>query len=360
MAAISELPDIDAALARLEAAEAEQVSPRPEAQVQTESEVQQSAPKAEATADQKTPEVNSTDTPAATDKKNDAPETTPKSEKTDAKTPDAPTTPDNRSPFAKNAERLDKTWKAVNERKTQLETREQQLTAREQAIQRREQEITAKAAKAERKFTPEQYEQAAQNKLNAIGNLDVQADGWDKRAAELEAGGKYADADRAREQAKALREQASAARVTAGQMKAYANHLRQNPDPTAQQIQAKQEQAKQFYTVEAAKAWPELAKSGSQFQKDVTAQLQEAAKNGLDANEHPVLIYHAANLVAHKAAAARVPGLEKTIEGLKAKVGELEKLTTPGGGTEANLQPARTASNEDDEAALRSAALAMS
>lgn len=263
------------------------------------------------------------------------------------------------SAYKRSQDRLEKTWKAVNDRKVTLDTQESALKAREAQLAQREQQLTEKAAKADRKFSPEQYEQAAQTKINGLSQLEVQADGLQARAEKLEADGKYGEAERLKEQANALRAQATADKVLAQRMREYAQHLRQNPDPTAAQVQAKQQQALSHWTVEAAKAYPELAVKGSPFQVAVANALQDAAKSGLDVNEHPMLMFHAAKMVALQTAAERVPGLEKESAKLKNRVKELEGLTSPSGGqsaAQATTQPKSDFANmtlDQQEAWLR-------
>lgn len=367
MPTIAELPDIDQAMARLDAAEASFQEAPGEAFVQTDEPARaQSAPSEAKTADK--PNSESADTRAAAGDKTADPKPvseTPKpgdkpaeQKPADAKPQDKPSG----SAFKQNAERLDKTWKAVNERKAQLDAQEQQLKAREQQIAAQEQRVRIQQAKASQKYTPEQYEQAGQTRQQNGDQFELQADGLERRAEKLEEQGDLAGAERARQQAKNLRDQAVVERSTAKQLKDYAGHLRANPDPTLEQHQQQKSRELQHYTTEAAKAWPELAQSGSEFQKRTAAHLQAASKYGLDTNENPAIMYFAAQLTHFERTAARVPDMEKELGELRAKVKEYEKLTAPGGGSEASTQPQRgkPASAEDEGEALRAEALAMS
>ena len=270
---------------------------------------------------EKQPESSPTDTLATAAKK--PAEATKKNEtQTDAK----------KSDFAKNAERLDKTWKSVNERKVQLDATEAAIKQREAAIAAQEQRVKLAEAKAKNKFTPEQYETAATNKLQSASQVELQAKGLDKQAEELEAAGEYGKAELAKKQAQDLRDQAAGEKYSAKQLKEMAENLRKNPEPTLQQHQVTMEQHKRHYLLEAANVWPDVEKVGSEFQKKMAVHLQAAAQQGLDPNENPIVFYHVARLTAAEAAAARVPVLEKDLGAAQARVKELEKLTAPGGG----------------------------
>jgi hypothetical protein len=301
----------------------------------------------------KTPDSKSTDTPAGAEPK---PPTEP--EKKIETPPEKPKKDANGnvpSAFSKNAQRLEKNWKAVQERTTQLDASEAQLKQREQTIAQREQKAQLADARAKSKFTPEQYEQAASGKLKSAETLTLQADGLDRRAEQLEADGKYGEAELAKKQAQDLREQAAGVKYTARQMKEMAENLRKNPDPTIEQHKAAMEGQKKYYLVEAAKQWPDLAKDGSEFQKQMAGHLKAAADLGIDPNEFPSIFYHAARLTAAETAAARVPAMDKELGELRAKVKELELLTTPGGGQgSAQRQPeAGAKTDEQEEAELR-------
>ena len=349
------------AMERLAAAEAAEPAPPKEAFEQTETgELQQSEARSMEVGADKIPDSKTDDTRATADKA--AAEATPKNE-----TPKVEKQPDpnakKASEFAKNAERLDKTWKAVNERKTQLDATETTVKQREAAIAQREQKAQLAEAKAKQRFTPEQYETAANAKNASIQQLELQAKGLDAQAEELEGNGEYGKAELAKKQAQDLREQAAGEKYSAKQLKEMADNLRKNPEPTLQQHQAKLEQHKKHYLIEASKVWPDVAKDGSEFQKKMAEHLQAVAQAGLDANENPVLFYHVARLTAAEATAARVPKLEKELGEAQAKVKELEALTAPGGGNGAiqKIEQVKTdLSDADEEAELRLQALARS
>jgi len=304
-----------------------------------------------------------TDTLATADTKLKDAEATDKTQEQQTPKAEAKTGDDKgKSKFSNNTERLDKTWKAVNERKVQLDAREQQINQQVAALKLQEQKIQLEAAKAKQKFTPEQYEQAAQNKLNSITSFDLQAKGLDKQAEEFEANGEYGKAELARKQAQDMRDQINGERYSAKQLREMADNLRKNPDPTIAQHKATMEQHKRHYLLEAAKVWPDLAKEGSEFQKQMAGHLQAIAKQGIDPEENPVVFYHVARLTAAEAAAARVPDLVKKLGVAEAKVKELEALVAPGGGQgSVQRQSGKTdMSVEEEEAELRQEAQARS
>lgn len=282
----------------------------------------ESAPPAGAAAatEGETPNDSTADTRAAAETQ---PPTEPKTETQGQTKPDGK--PDNRTEYAKNQERLDKTWKSVNARKAELE-------AKEAEIARREQELTAKAAKAQARYSPEDYEQASVRNQSQAEQLALQAKGLDAQAREFEEDGKYTEAESAKARANDLREQAAYARGVAKQLKEQAEHVRKNPDPTVEQLKAKTQAQLREYTLAAAKEWPDIVKDGSEFQKAVAKNIADARSKGLDENEFPVIRYYSARLAAMESAAARVPGLEKQLGAAAARVKELEALTAPGGG----------------------------
>lgn len=367
MPEVATMPDLDAAMAKLEAAEAAETPPPAPAFEQREADPNAPAeqPPGEQPAGEAQPSNLPDDgTPAAAepepapeaevDKPADQPPAKPAAKPAD-KAPD-------KGAFAKDQDRREKTWKNINERKTALDRREGELKAREDYLARQEQTFKESQAKASNRYTPEQYEESSKGKVELAQNLELQADGLDKRADQLEEGDKFAEAEQMRAKARELREDAAFHKGAAKRLKEMAQHARENPDPTAEQVRQRNQQAVKDYTMEAAKAWPDMAKEGSPFQRKVVEHLQAARKAGLDVNDHPVLIYHAARLTAAEAAAASVPALTKELGELRAKVKELEAFATPAGGDSApaQVQHERQLSEEEEGAQLRTMAANLS
>jgi len=255
----------------------------------------------------------------------------------DVKQPDATketqAKPDNRSEYAKNAERLEKNWKAVNERSRLLHEQQADLEAKKNELQLAQQRFEEKQAIARNRVTPEQNESYAKQKLADAKTLTDQAEAWEARVEKLEADGNFTDAAKAKDTAKQYRKQANAAEAMADLYTANAENQRKNPDQTAEQVRARNMQHLQHYTVEAAKNWPDIGVTGSEFQKLVNLAESQLKQNGLDVTETPILRYFVAEAVANKTAAASVPDLKKKLGEYEARVKELEALTAPGGGT---------------------------
>lgn len=351
-------PTLNDALAKLEAAEAGQQAPPSETFVQADADAQQpgQTPGAEATE----PKAETTDTPAEAE-----PKATEGSGKVDSETkPEA----GGRKPedgagskFARDAKRRDDSWKALNSEKEAFKRERESFQAERQKLEQERSEWQTKQAKAQTKYTPEQYEQASSRNAEQAGQLELQARGLEAQVAEFEQDGKYTEAESAKARAKDLREQAAYQRGVARQLKEHAAHVRANPDPTVEQLKARNAGQLRDYTLKAAQEWPDIAKPGSEFQKAVAANIQAAREAGLDENEFPVIRYHAAKMAALESAAARVSGLEKALGQAQAKVKELEALTAPGGGQGAVQTQQRQAPLSDDEEAaqLRAQALTM-
>ncbi len=264
------------------------------------------------------------------------------------------------SPFKKDAIRRDTSWKALNVEKDVVRKERDDLTQQREAFKREQESFRVEQAKKSQSFTPEQYIQGADNLSKQADTLDLQAKGLKAKAQELEDDGKYSEAEAAKSQAETLRNKAIVARGKAEDAKEMAEHVRKNPEPTLEAVNQKKAQAQQHYTLEAAKKWPELAKENSEFQKQVVANLQALQKSDPDLANNPSIIYHVAERTALMTEAARVPGIVKELDGLKAKVKDLEALTTPSNeGSVTRLPQGRQQplNDEQEEAELRDMAM---
>lgn len=214
------------------------------------------------------------------------------------------------SKYEKAQQRFKKSWEDLNAEKTDVRNRAASLEQREKELAQRETALKEQAAKAaEPKHKPEDYENGAK--------------AWLAEAAKLEEAGEFDEAAEKRGLAKKATE--------------YAKNLRANPPKppeTDAVAKAKDEAARKEYWAKAAIDFPETAKPGSP---------QAEALKALIVSEPGVLndpkgMYYAARLVNAESSAARVPELSKELDGLRAKVKELEqKLTIPGDGAANNL-----------------------
>lgn len=341
---------LEAAMARLEAAEAaEPPIPAPLLEQKDGNTPELKEPTqaaAQTTEEGETkPDSLPTDTPAEAAKPKPATNTPPKQEEG--------------SKFARDKARRDDSWKALNAEKEAHAKAVATLKAEQDLLARERAQLQEQRAKVSNKYTPEQYEQAAASKAQESESLDLQADGLERKAEKAEENGEFGQAEKFKAQAKEMRDAATYQRGVARQMKEYGEHLRKNPEPTVQQIQAQKQQQVRDYTLKAAQSWPDLAKDGSPFQQTVARHLQAAREAGLDVNEHPSLMYHCARLTAAETAAARVPGMEKELGELRAKVKELETLTAPGGGQSSAqvIQMPKTLTHEQEGEELRAIAM---
>jgi hypothetical protein len=157
-------------------------------------------------------------------------------------------------------------------------------------------------------------------------------------------------------QAEALKKQAGKNEAIAEDLAEHAERIRRNPPATFTQKAQEFEQSRKSWTLKAAETFPELAKDNSAMQVAVANHLNALAKTDPALMAQPSMIYHVAKLAAtelkaqsFQTEAARVPVLVKELGELKAKVKELESLTTPGSSTTAPRYGAASANDEEAE-----------
>lgn len=263
----------------------------------------------------------------------------------------------NGSAFAKDAARRDTSWKALNNEKARIAADRaaiQQERIRLQEEQSRFQQQQQGAAK--NKLTPEMYDQSATQQEQFVQQGTLQLRGLIAMKAEHEDKNQYTEAAKVDAQIEDMREKIAVAKYQANQFKNIAQNMRANPELQGDALQKRNKELLMHYTVEAAKQWPELAQANSEFQKATARTISVLKKSGLDEDSFPILRHFAAEHVAAATAAARVPALEKELAQARARIKELEPLTTPGGGTSAapNLRPSsKPASLEAEGDALR-------
>ena len=306
------LEEANAALDAMIAAEAGTATTTPDSATP-----EQRAAQPEASAVQAQPDTI-TDTPAAAEPQATAPEETEATLEADARGADQPVKPapvkpaeDKTSKFAKDAARRDTSWKALNAEKEAHAREVAQLKADRDAWQqeRAEQE-------ASNQVTPEKYR-------NYATQMRAKADHLKAEAKRLEEAGKY---DEAEKHAKA----AQRAELKVEEALEAAEEHAKNPPPTQTQLQQQQQAAEREWTLKAATDFPEFAKTGSALQQQVAANLVEMKQAAPRMLRDPKAIYFVTKLTAAEATAARVPAMEKELGQMKARVKELEALTSPG------------------------------
>jgi len=267
------------------------------------------------------------DTRATTEAKTVAPEQN--KSQTEAKPPEAPKVETKaeaeKSRYAKSQERLTKTWETVNADKAAIAADKAKLETERAEFARKQAEFQAiQQSAAQPQFKPEDYQTAAQQKRQLADHQRAQA-------RRLEEAGQFAEAEK-------LVKLAAKNDALSEDLTEHAETLKKNPPAGFAQKEQQYQQAKQAWTVEAAKAFPELVQEGSSFQKTVAGHLNALAKSDPQLLANPSVIYHVARLTAAEAKAqslqadaARVPVLVKEAEELRAKIKELEALTTPAG-----------------------------
>jgi hypothetical protein len=252
-----------------------------------------------------------------------------------------------KSRYAKARERLEKTWTSVNARKAELDSQAAALDQQRAEVVRQRAELDAIKRQAEQpQHAPEDILRASQQKRRDADALRMQA----KRAE---------DAGNLQEQAR-LTKLADRAEMTADDLAQWAEQVRRNPPAGFAERAAQFEQQRKSWTLEAAKAFPDLVQQNSPFQQTVAGHLNALARQDPALLAHPSVIYHVCRLTAaeaaarqhqaqSQAAAARVSSLEKELGELKAKVKEYETLTAPGGSTTVAKLGGPSAGDEEAE-----------
>lgn len=308
MTDISELNGVDDAMKVLDALEAERGPAAADPADSANPEQRAAQPEA---SDAEAQLNTLTDTPAAADPAA-TPEPTTATQKPDAtdETQAKPVTRDEKGKFAREKQRRDDSWKALNAEKAAWAEEQARFKAEREAWQRERE-----AAAQENQVTPERYEAYGQQ-------MQAQADHLLAEADRLEAAGKF-------DEAEAKREDARDAVADVRKAKKAAADLRANPPASLQQRNEQVQAQKREWTLKAAQDFPDLAKDGSEFQKAVANNLAELASQAPTMARDPRSIYFVTKLVAAETAAAGVPELKKKLSQTEARVKELEALTGP-------------------------------
>ncbi|MDE2020038.1 MAG: hypothetical protein KGJ13_06870 [Patescibacteria group bacterium] len=344
---ITDMPGIEAAMERFSAVDntPAPAAPNPtDAQATRDLPANAAQPTANGSVQNSDPKPSDTraaaeNTPAAPSTVNQTVKETPPQASADA----------NKSRYAKSQERLTKTWEQVNADKTAFAAERTKFEAERAELARQRAEFDTIRQQAQQpQFKPEDYLQASAQKRQL-------ADHQRAESKRLEDQGKFAEAER-------LTKLASKNDALADDLAEHAEVVRKNPPQGFAQREQQYQAAKQAWTVEAAKQFPDLTKDGSEFQKGVVTHLQSLAKSDPQLAAHPAAIFHASRLTnlemqvkALNSEAARVPVLVKESESLRARIKELEALTTPAGG--GNVPALGNPNGEDDAASLRQAAM---
>ncbi len=252
-----------------------------------------------------------------------------------------PEVKDTKSKFAKDKERKDDSWKALEKDKAEFRAFEAEqrkaIAAEREALQ----------AQKPAPITPERYRATAET-------WEANAALLEKRATAAEEAGKYEEAEKLKEEAAELNLDAKRARRSA-------DELAKNPPQELVQSQAQLEAGRKEWYSKAQIDFPNAAKPGtpeSEALKALVAENPDIAKP-----ENASQMYWACRLVTGETAAARVPTLTKQVSDQAAKIKELEaKLNITSDTTVPQTQgdiPYEQMTYEQKEAALEREARAM-
>lgn len=220
-----------------------------------------------------------------------------------------PEVKDTRSKFAKEQERRDRSWKALEAEKAKVRA---ELAAEREALKS---EREAFQSQKPAPITAERYRATAEN--------------WEARAALLEKRAAAAeDADKF-EEAEKLREEAAELNLDSKRARRMADELAKNPPPTLEQSQAQVESGRKEWYSKAQIDFPNAAKPGTPESDALKALIAE--NPDIARPENASQMYWACRLVTGETAAARVPTLVKQVSDQNAKIKELEaKLNISG------------------------------
>lgn len=223
--------------------------------------------------------------------------------------PKAEDVPGNKEPskFTKEQRRQENAWEKINSEKEVITRRQQELDAREKSIQEKQEAFQKERASKEPK--PEDYEKYAE-KMDKEGKFDL--------------------AEAARNEAKRLR----------------ANPPKTDEQKTKAQAEAFEASKKEWWG-KAAVDFRSVATQGTA--ENVALQKFIAQEPGV--LNDPKAMYYACELISQRTAAARVPGLEKELGALRAKVKEQEALLAPNPPGDPARLPANTAKTEAERLA---------
>ena len=230
---------------------------------------------------------------------------------------------DGKGKYAKDRERRDHSWQALNSEKTAFEAEKAKHAAEVKAERDKlaTERLTFTNQQQAANPTPEKYEQWSNAETAKAADLENQA-----KAAE--AAGDFEKADK-------LRQGAATAKGFAQIAKEKADQLRKNPPPTAAQANQQFIANQKEWVSKAVTDFPEFGKKDSPVQKDAAEYYKQMTGQMPFLRTLPGFVYFCAERASLKSAADRVPVLEKELGELKPKLAELEALTNPspaGGG----------------------------
>ena len=242
--------------------------------------------------------------------------------KVEKSTPD-----DGKGKYAKDRERRDHSWQALNTEKTAFEA-EKTKHATELKAERDKLAAERTAFEQQRQSanpTPEKYEQWSNAETAKAVDLENQA-----KAAE--AAGDFEKADK-------LRQGAATAKGFAQIAREKAEQLRKNPPPTGAQATEQFIANQKEWVSKAVTDFPEFGKKDSPVQKDAADYYRQMTGQMPFLKTLPGFVYFCAERASLKSAADRVPALEKELGELKPKLAELEALTNPSPASGGNRLP---------------------
>lgn len=221
------------------------------------------------------------------------------------------------TPYQHNETKQMLRWEKIKAAETELEGKtKSQSEALNKAIAKFNADVAAwKSEQGKAKGTPEQYDKFADKRANDVEVLKARII--------------QADNDGNIDESKKLYKELAIAERDAEQARKYAETLRKNPPPDDKQVQEQFRKDQQSWVDKAAIDYPDFNKKDSELRKNAVTYFQEMVKQHPAIARLPGFVYFAVEHTALKAAADRVPAMEKELDELRTKVKELEVLTNP-------------------------------
>ena len=223
---------------------------------------------------------------------------------------------------------------------------EQALNAKQAELQKAYDAQASKLKTEAEQFRAEQEASrpTAEKYIEFSNNLQAQVASKEEEANRAEENGDF-------DRAEILKQEAIVLKADVKRANEAAEHLKKNPPLSLQKQQERFVEHQKSWIDKAAIDFPEFAKKDSAVQKEAAEYYRQITDSEPTAAKLPGFIYFCAERATMKAAADRVPAMDKELNQLRSKVKDLESLTnpTPSGGSSRALRGNKSTSEMSQE-----------